>query len=131
MKIPFPFVPFPREIWNKNIDLSQAEFRLLGWFLGGLQLGVQQCECSDIQILKGFKSEDYNYPPLGLSRNAMQKARGELVKKGFLEAKQNGVGGGRGKISGWSYQVNLSDFEKNHNKPLTEGQETSHNVTLQ
>lgn len=113
MKLGFLFVPFPREIWTDNIELSQSEFRLLGWFCCNLKLGFQQLEFSDDQIINGTSIGGYIYPPVGLSRNSMQKARTELVEKEMLVAKQVAGGGGRGKTAVWSYSLNLSDVEMN------------------
>ena len=119
MKLDFGFVPFPREIWAQKINLSQAEFRLLGWFLWNVKYGVEQVKVTDEQLLNGIKSEQIysSYPPLGLSRNSMQKARELLISKNILIAEQIEGGGGRGKAAKWSYLLNLSDSDKN-TKPL-------------
>ena len=53
MKLGFDFVPFPRDIWERNIELSQSEFRLLGWFLSGLRLGEEQKSFNDTELLHG------------------------------------------------------------------------------
>lgn len=98
MKIGFQFVPFPREIWEQSIDLSKAEFRLLGWFLSGLRLGFQQLQFSDEQLLSGCEK----WPRLGLSRNSMKEARESLVGRGMLVANQVSKGT-------WTYSVPLSE----------------------
>jgi hypothetical protein len=123
MKLGFQFVPFPREIWADAIDLSQAEFRLLGWFCCNLRFGVQQFEMTDDNILNGVTQGRHTYPPVGLSRNSMQKARSLLTKKQLLVATQISNGGGRGKAARWSYSLNLSDSDENT-------EETSQGVTI-
>ena len=124
MNLGFQFVPFPKEIWEMSIDLSQAEFRLLGWFLYGLKFGISQLKVTDDHLLKGFTHEEgRKYPPLGLSRNAMHKARGLLIERNILIAEQVEGGGGRGKSSTWIYSINLSDNDKIKSK-------TSHDVTI-
>lgn len=84
MKIGFQFVPFPREIWDNSIDLSKSEFRLLGWFLSGLRLGVEQARYTDDELLFGCEGR----PPLGLARNSMKEARDGLILRGLLEVRR-------------------------------------------
>lgn len=105
-------MPFPREIWTENIELSQSEFRLLGWFCSNLRFGVQQFEFTDDNILSGVQKDGKSYPPVGLSRNSMQRARDLLMDKKLLLGGQVS-GGGRGKAAVWAYSLNLSDVEKN------------------
>lgn len=81
MKIDFGFVPFPREIWEKPIDLTTGEFRLLGWFLYHLKLGIQQRTYTDKQILSGVDG----LPGLLLSRNHFKEAREGLQRRGFIQ----------------------------------------------
>lgn len=100
MKLGFQFVPFPREIWEKSIDLSKAEFRLLGWFLAGLRLGVAQGKFTDDQILSGMK----DMPPLGLARNSMKDARAALQVRGLLVSQQIDR-------FTWSYSLPVSEID--------------------
>jgi len=113
MKLGFDFVPFPRDIWSDGIELSQSEFRLLGWFLYNLQFGIKQMDATDDNILRGVKKNGKNYPAVGLSRNSMQKARDSLIEKNMLVATQLADGGGRGKAAAWHYSLNLSEFDEN------------------
>jgi len=87
VKLDFFFVPFPREIWDEQVNLTQSEFRLLGWFLYNLKFGVEALQVTDDQILNGCGQANCTYPPVGLSRNSMKFARDQLVAKGFLTAK--------------------------------------------
>jgi len=123
MRLGFQFVPFPREIWTDGVNLSQAEFRLLGWFCCNLRFGIPQLEFTDDNILNGVSKNGQTYPRVGLSRNSMQKARELLVGKELLSAKQLSGGGGRGKAAVWLYSLNLSGSEKN-------AAETSQTVTI-
>jgi hypothetical protein len=123
MRLGFDFVPFPRDIWSDGIELSQSEFRLLGWFLFNLQFGIKQMDATDDNILRGVKKNGKNYPAVGLSRNSMQKARDSLVEKNMLIATQLSDGGGRGKAAAWHYSVNLSEVD--NNEP-----ETSQELTI-
>jgi hypothetical protein len=113
MRLGFDFVPFPREIWTEGIELSQSEFRLLGWFCAHLKFGKSQFDMTDDNILAGVKKDGRIYPAVGLSRNSMRAARSALIEKKLLEATQTAGGGGRGKTAQWSYRLNLSDSEEN------------------
>ncbi len=109
MKLDFAFVPFPREIWTEGIELTQAEFRLLGWFCCNLKFGIPQPDISDEQIIKGFDSEGIHYPSSGLSKRSLYRARIGLDEKGFLLSKKKIYGGGRGNEAIWSYSLNLAN----------------------
>ncbi len=130
MKIDFSFVPFPREIWTDSIDLTQAEFRLLGWFCCNLKLGFPQPEISDEQILNGFKNGDAIYPPAGLSRNSLRRAREGLVEKELLTITKKSDGGGRGNEAVWIYRLNLANSDKFMAKPSQVGHKTLPTLTL-
>ena len=118
MKLGFQFVPFPREIWTDNIELSQAEFRLLGWLCSHLRLGVSQLKVADHQVLNGFKDEKgFNYPRVGLSKNSLRAARESLVAKKLLVCERVEEGGGRGKLAGWRYSLNLSESDQFSENP--------------
>lgn len=80
VKIAFGFVPFPREIWENPVDLSLAEFRLLGWFLARLKLGIKQSTYTDNQILTGADG----LPGVRVSRNSFKEARTSLVTRRYL-----------------------------------------------
>jgi hypothetical protein len=121
VKLGFDFVPFPRDIWIDGLDLSQAEFRLLGWFCFDLKWGVRKLEVTDEDILNGCEKEGRKVPAVGLSRNGMKSARESLVQRGILVATQITDGGGRGKSTSWAYSLNLSESDKNP--------ETCHSVT--
>lgn len=95
MKLGFQFVPFPREIWDRGIDLTMAEFRLLGWFLAGLRFGIQQTGFVDDDILSGTAK----MPAVGLSRNSMKVARRGLVEKELLACEKTHYHGK------WTYAV--------------------------
>jgi hypothetical protein len=113
MRLGFPFVPFPREIWEKDIDLSKAEFRLLGWFLAGLRLGVQQDGFTDEEILSG----NNRMPSVGLSRNAMKEARDGLTKKGMLKCDKIHYHGR------WTYTLPIIDnLSENDTSSVTDRQ---------
>lgn len=112
MKLGFQFVPFPREVWTENIELTQAEFRLLGWFCCNLKLGIPQPDVSDDQILSGFRDDSCTYPAVGLSRNSLHRARAGLMEKQMLIAKRKASGGGRGNEAVWAYSINLSNSDK-------------------
>lgn len=100
MKLGFQFVPFPLEIWNNAIDLSKSEFRLLGWLLAGLRLGVDQGRYTDDHLLSGCDGR----PAVGLSRNSMKEARTCLINRGFMKAQK--LGGGV-----WCYTLELSEVD--------------------
>lgn len=126
MKLGFQFAPLPREIWTDEMDLSKAEFRLLGWFCCNLRFGVQQLEFSDDQVLNGGECSGQILPPLGLSRNAMHAARALLTKKNLIVARQKYGGGGRGKSALWVYSLNLSETSQS----LTSIPETCQTLTI-
>jgi hypothetical protein len=105
MKLPFLFVPFPVEIWDKGIDLSKGEFQLLGWFLRLLKFGYQQGEYTDDVILKGNNGQ---LKPVGLSRNTFKQARDGLISKNFIEAHRTSDDPGRSK---WIYRLVLSEID--------------------
>lgn len=130
MKLDFAFVPFPREIWTESIDLTQAEFRLLGWFCCNLRFGTSQPDIADEQILDGYHSGECGYPPCGLSRNSMKRSRESLMSRGFLLATPKLGGGGRGKSAVWSYSINLSSSDKFTHKPVKDGQYTCPTLTI-
>jgi hypothetical protein len=138
MKLGFQFVPFPKEIWTNVLDLSQAEFRLLGWLCSKLQFGVAQVKVADHQVLNGFKDEaGYQYPPVGLSKNSLKAAREALVKRKMVVCEQVDTGGGRGNKSGWVYSLNLSDSDhfivnqsNSDPKPVRLSPETDQDLTL-
>lgn len=108
MKLNFPFAPFPREIWDLQIELTQGEFRLYGWFLCGARLGFKQLSYTDDQILSGCPTQPghEDQPPLGMSRNSMKRSREGLVAKSLLLAEQISDGSG---VQGaaWKYALNL------------------------
>ncbi len=108
MKLEFNFAPFPREIWDNKIDLTQGEFRLFGWFLCGAKLGLEQLAYTDDQILSGCPTRlGYEpQPPLGMSRNAMKRARLGLIEKELLSATQLSDGTGL-QGAAWMYSLNL------------------------
>lgn len=125
MKIGFDFVPFPTEIWSEGIELSQSEFRLLGWFLSGLRFGIKQADLTDEEILTGTSIEGRKFPPLGLSRNSMKSARVSLMEKKLIIGEQGSDGGGRGKSPGWKYRLNLSNVDTETCQGLTLNQSNS------
>lgn len=96
MKLGFQFVPFPREIWTDNIQLSQSEFRLLGWLLCDLKFGVQRYSFTDDELL----TSKHNGPPLNLARNSLKKARQGLQDKGFLTAERS--------LDTWTYTLSVT-----------------------
>jgi len=123
VKIGFSFVPFPREIWENGWMLTQGEFRLLGWFLSGLQFGIQQRCYTDQELLKGCP----NRPPLGLSRNSMKQARDGLANRKILFARQISDGG-RGHDAKWEYHLQLSE---NDNSIVSPRQSECQDLTIQ
>lgn len=129
MNLGFVFVPFPREIWDKEIELSQAEFRLLGWFLCNLKFGIAQLEITDTQLLEGFRAERCAYPKVGLSRNSVKIARALLVEKGMLIAEQIQEATGRNHPAVWRYHLNLSDLDSVPPNGVRDGQQHCQTLT--
>lgn len=110
MKLDFGFVPFPREIWEKPINLTKAEFRLLGWFLCQFKLGVQQATYSDKEILEGSDG----LPGIRLGWNNFKAARSGLMEKALLESVQLEIEGQ------WRYRLLLSrSASKTDSKPVS------------
>ena len=130
MKIDFSFVPFPREIWTENIDLSQVEFRLLGWFCCNIKFGISQPKFADHEILNGCKVDGITYPKSGLSKNSLRRAREALMERGMLTAIKKADGGGRGNTTVWEYSLNLSNSDRFIDKPSQLGPETVPTWTL-
>jgi hypothetical protein len=111
LKLAFHFVPFPREIWEKPIALTGQEFKLLGWFLCDLKLGITAARYTDKEILTGCNRR----AGVGLSRNALKSARESLVQKEFLEASEDASGL-------WSYRllVSITDTENSDSVSITD-----------
>jgi hypothetical protein len=98
MKLSFSFVPFPLEIWEKPMNLSRSEFRLLGWLLAGLRFGKEQDTYTDSEILNGKPGR----LGVGLTRNSLKEARTGLVSNGFIVIKQLSEGT-------FNYRLNLEN----------------------
>ena len=59
MRIDFLFVPFPQEIWSEGINLTQAQFKLLGYLLyHQVRFARRVIRLSDDEVLNGRKGFD-------------------------------------------------------------------------
>jgi hypothetical protein len=84
----YKYVPFPEEIWTKNIEMSMGEFRLLGYLLKFRS--SQPIEISDDELLHGRKDKRKRIDQgCGLSLNCMKLARARLIKKGIIAMKEH------------------------------------------
>ena len=90
IKISYNFVAFPREIWDKNIDLTLGEFRLLGYLLRHqLRFGIKAAiKMTDDEIMHGKKEKDGKRMDKGCgltSPNSIKDARDRLLEKRWIK----------------------------------------------
>lgn len=92
-QIGFLFVPFPREIWDKNLELSLGEFRLFGYLLRHqMRFSVDKpFRITDEELQYGRKKgKDQRYDKgCGLSLNAIKVARKRLLKRGWIKVDED------------------------------------------
>lgn len=113
VRIPFSFVPFPREIWKENLDISLGEFRVLGYLLSRLYFGQSQRPISDEELLNGELKEDGTRRDKGCgltSRNGLKIARESLISRGWIEAVNVSTDPHR---TQWEYTVRLFGDDDN------------------
>ena len=90
LKIGFNFVPFPQSIWDDMMDLSEGEFKLLGYIIRHT-VGFRKSEVAlnDEELLNGRKKKngiDRYDRGCGISSpNTLKKAREKLIKLDFIE----------------------------------------------
>jgi hypothetical protein len=88
VKIGFDFVPFPQEIWRDSIDLSESEFKLLGYLLyRQVRFGRGIISLTDNDCLKGKLSPNGNRLDAGCGvkgHNNLKRAKESLVARGWI-----------------------------------------------
>lgn len=91
--IGFYFVPFPQQIWDDNLSLSLAEFRLLGYLLRHqISFGNTEVKLTDDELRFGRKRKDGTRMDSGCGIrgiNNLKKARDTLAKRGWLEVRSD------------------------------------------
>ncbi|HLW51266.1 MAG TPA: hypothetical protein VKW06_00355 [Candidatus Angelobacter sp.] len=90
MRIEFRFVPFPQEIWSgKGIDLTEAEFKVLGYLLYHQARFGQAIIClTDEEMLNGKRLNDGRRGDAGCGvkgRNNFKAAREKLIAREWIE----------------------------------------------
>jgi hypothetical protein len=90
MRIEFRFVPFPQEIWTgKGIDLTEAEFKLLGYLLYHQgRFGQPIIALTDEEMLNGKRLNDGTRGDSGCGvkgRNNFKAAREKLIAREWIE----------------------------------------------
>lgn len=119
--ITFHFVPFPQEIWDDNIELSLAEFRLLGYLLRYYVRWGQskRIRFTDDELLYGRKEDGIRIDSgCGISSaNSLKDARKKLEEKGWITYTEDHSDKARPKRY---YAVNSSLFGENEqeNSPV-------------
>lgn len=89
-RIGFYFVPMPQEIWDQNIELSLAEFRLYGYLIRHqLRIGEAIPSISHDELLNGiWTKKDGKSARLdsgcGVSRNSLKQAIIDLRNRGWI-----------------------------------------------
>jgi hypothetical protein len=88
------FVPFPCAIWDHNIDVSLAEFRLLGYILHLTHelKKTTKIRLSDEQLMNGRKRQVGIRVDTGCglkNRASIRAARTALIKKSWIEYEEN------------------------------------------
>jgi hypothetical protein len=112
MRIAFLFVPFPQEIWRDNIDLTEAEFKLLGYLLyhqakfGKDIIALSDGECLEGKLSPSGERLDHGCGVKG--RNNFKAARDKLIGRQWVEF-----------IKGTGYKV-LLDESSETDTPLSE-----------
>jgi hypothetical protein len=95
MRIGFQFVPFPQEIWKRGIDLTQAQFKLLGYLLYQVRFGRDQVQLSDDELLNGRRDRNGNRLDGGCGirgRNNLREARKGLEELGWIDTEETRFG---------------------------------------
>lgn len=88
MRIEFRFVPFPQEIWKDGIDLTEAEFKLLGYLLyHQVRFGQTIIGLTDDEMLNGTKFRGSRIDAgCGVKgRNNFKAARDKLIEREWIE----------------------------------------------
>lgn len=88
IKISYNFVPMPQEIWDNNLDLSLAEFRLLGYILRHtVGFRKDDVRLTDDELSNGRKkfNGDRFDKGCGVSINSIKYARESLIARDMLE----------------------------------------------
>src|ERR1017187_514309 len=121
LKIGFNFVPMPREIWDKHLKLSLAEFRLLGYLIRHqVSFGNTNVRLSDEELLHGRKRKGGERMDAGAGiggRNNLKTAREALVKRGWIVVDEDLSDKARPRR--W-YRVNLETEQKESKKEVSE-----------
>jgi hypothetical protein len=87
VKIGFKFVPLPVDIWDDSIDLSLAEFRLLGYLIRRqIRFGKAGSPLSYDELMSGPWREGKRLDAgCGLSRNSLKQAITLLQQRGWIK----------------------------------------------
>lgn len=93
-RIGFDFVPFPRDIWDKNIQLTLGEFRLFGYLLRHqLRFRVTQpVRITDDEMMYGRKKKDGSRIDQGCGitgPNSLKDARQRLLEKRWIRVDED------------------------------------------
>ena len=93
LKIGFTFVPMPQEIWDECWDMTQGEFRLLGYIIRHtIGFRNETIRLTDDEIINGRKSKDGSGridKGCGLSLNSMKQARKRLLERDAIAVDGN------------------------------------------
>jgi hypothetical protein len=95
LRIDFRFVPFPQEIWREGLDLTESEFKLLGYLLyHQARFGQSIIALSDDEMLNGRRHNGERVDRgCGIKgRNNLKTARQKLIERGWLDCEQDRMG---------------------------------------
>ncbi len=112
IRIDFLFVPFPQEIWREGLDLTESEFKLLGYLLyHQARFGRGIIAMSDDEMLNGRRGPNGARVDSGCGikgRNNLKTARQKLIDRDWLECEQD--------ARGTKYKIQLSDVMEDVSK---------------
>lgn len=123
MRLDFYFVPFPELIWDDCIDLSQGEFRLLGYLIrhqvGWHESRGRHVRLTNDELLYGRKGKNGDRLDKGCglkTRWTISQARERLAERGLISIVRNDTDKGREEIF---YRLNITDRNsENHENPV-------------